>query len=200
MPFVTEAAWQVLKAQAKGEQKQPWSSIMVAEYPRAAEKALDAQAETDFGLLQALVTGIRNIRNEYKVAPGRWIAATIVAGPQTQLLAQQTRLLCRLARLEAANLTLAETVATKPLQVATLVVGTVEVFLPLADLVDLAAEQVRLQQELAAAQADVARREARLSNAEFITKAPGAVVQKERDQLVKAQATLARLQERLASL
>ena len=200
MPFVTETAWQVLKAQAKGEQKQPWPSIMVAEYPRAAEKLLDAQAETDFGLIQALVTGIRNIRNEYKVVPGRWIAATIVAGTQTQLLAQQTRLLCRLARLEAANLTLAETVAEKPLQVATLVVGTVEVFLPLADLVDLAAEQVRLQQELAAAQADVARREARLSNAEFITKAPGAVVQKERAQLANAQATLARLQERLTSL
>ncbi|HEU5089062.1 MAG TPA: hypothetical protein VFT99_16515, partial [Roseiflexaceae bacterium] len=76
----------------------------------------------------------------------------------------------------------------------------VEVFLPLAGLVDLDAERARLQKELEAAEADAARREGRLANAGFVDKAPPAVVQRERDGLVAVQTTIAKLRERLAQL
>ena len=79
-------------------------------------------------------------------------------------------------------------------------VGDVEVFLPLAGLIDLDAERARLGSELEQADADIARRAARLDNAGFVDKAPANVIQRERDGLAGAQATAERLRERLAQL
>lgn len=73
-------------------------------------------------------------------------------------------------------------------------------FPPLAGMIDLAAERARLQKELAQAEADVARRTARLNNESFTSKAPAHVIQREREGLEAAQAALARLRERLAEL
>jgi valyl-tRNA synthetase len=67
-------------------------------------------------------------------------------------------------------------------------------------MVDLEAERARLAKDLQEAETDVSRREARLSNANFVAKAPANVVQRERDGLAAAQAALERLRERLAAL
>jgi len=80
------------------------------------------------------------------------------------------------------------------------VVRDVEVFLPLAGMIDLEAERARLRKELAAAEADIARREGRLANAGFVQKAPEHVVQRERDGLAAVRATAERLREQLAQL
>ena len=211
MPFVTEEAWQYLTATT--DHRPPTtedgdlssvvsrpSSIMLAPYPQADERLLDDSAERDWALVQDIIVGIRNIRNEYKVEPARFIAATIAAGERVGLLEAQRALIARLARVADDQLMIAERLAVKPEQAAALVIRDVEIFLPLAGLVDLDAERERLQKELQTAEAEVDRRGAKLGNASFVERAPAAVVQRERDGLLAAQATVERLRERLAQL
>jgi valyl-tRNA synthetase len=214
MPFVTEEAWQYLTAGLRTEGRglsevesdtqssvlSPHHSIMIASYPTADEGALDDTAERDWALVQGIISGIRTIRNEYKVEPARWVAATVAAGSRTALLEEQRALLVRLARVADDQLTIAERLDAKPAQAAALVVGDVEVFLPLAGLIDLEAERARLGKELDQATADIARREARLGNAGFVDKAPANVVQRERDGLAAARVTAEKLRERLGQL
>jgi len=175
-------------------------SIMVAPYPAADETALDEAAERDWAIVQNIISGIRNVRNEYKVEPGRWVAATVAAGGRAAMLSEQRALIVRLARVADEQLAIVERLDAKPAQAAALVVGDVEVYLPLAGLIDLAAERARLGKELEQAEADIARREARLVNAGFVDKAPANVVQRERDGLAAARATAEKLRERLAQL
>ncbi len=196
MPFVTEEVWQYLSNNGQHTAER-LPSIMISPYPAANMSYLDEAAEADFNLLQELIVGARNVRNEYKVEPARWVAATVVAGTQAGMLQEQASLLSRLARIDAERLTIVETLPEKPQQAATVVLGTIELFLPLAGMVDLDAERERLTKELQDAESDVARREARLSNESFVNKAPEAVVQRERDGLAAAQASVERLRERL---
>jgi valyl-tRNA synthetase len=214
MPFVTEEAWQYLTAGPRTEGRglsgtesetqssvlSPQSSIMIAPFPTADSGALDEAAERSFGLLRELIGGIRNVRNEYKVEPARFVAATIAAGAQAWLLESERPLIARLARVADDQLAIAERLEVKPAQAAALVVGSVEVYLPLAGLIDMDAERARLAKELDAAQAEVARREARLGNAGFVDKAPPAVVQRERDGLEAAKVTAEKLRERIVQL
>jgi valyl-tRNA synthetase len=207
MPFVTEEAWQYLtqaatrKLREQGQEAKLFpESLMIAAYPRGDQRMLHDQSERDFALVRELIGGIRNVRNEYKVEPARWVAATIAGGPRTALLNEQRALLVRLARVADDQLMIVEQLASEPAHAATLVVGDVEVFLPLAGLIDLDAERARLGKELEQADADIARRAARLDNAGFVDKAPANVIQRERDGLAGAQATAERLRERLAQL
>ncbi|NJN68641.1 MAG: valine--tRNA ligase [Chloroflexaceae bacterium] len=201
MPYVTEAAWQFLTGDERPAASTPRApTVMYAPYPVADGSWLDAQAEADFLLLQELVTGVRNVRNEYRVEPARRVAAVVVAGPHTSMMQAEAPLLGRLARIDAERLTVVEHLPEKPDNAATLVVGTVEVFLPLAGMVDLEAERTRLGKELQAVEEEMVRREQRLAREDFVQKAPAHVVQKERDSLSAAQATAERLRERLAAL
>ncbi len=195
MPFVTEESWQYLVRDYRTDATPV--SIMIAPYPQPDPTRIDESVERDWALVQALITGIRNIRTEYKVEPARLIAATIVAGAQTALLESQRAIIARLARIAADQLTIAESLDQRPSHAATLVIGSVEAHLPLAGMIDLEAERARLLKELEAAQAEAARREARLSTPGFVDKAPAAVVQRERDGLAAVRETIARLQDRL---
>jgi len=219
MPFVTEEAWQYLTSsqfsglssqlaaetqnselKTQNSKLRTQNSLMVAPYPQADETLLDDAAERDWALVQGLITGVRNLRNEYKVEPARIIAATVAAGERVALLEAQRAMLARLARLDGEHLTIVERLETKPEAAAALVVQDVEVFLPLAGLVDLDAERARLTRELEAAEADIERRSGRLANESFVARAPEQVVQRERDGLVAVRATAERLRERLEQL
>src|SRR5262245_11041998 len=149
MPFVTEEAWQYLiRGQGPGiggqasasptpDPRSLIPSIMISAYPVAETGAFDEAAERDLALLQEVIVGIRNVRNEYKVEPARYIAATIMAGERTAMLATQRALIVRLARVVGDQLAFAERLAEEPQAAATLVIGDVEVVLPLAGLIDL---------------------------------------------------------------
>lgn len=196
MPFVTEEARQYLSASSSLE-----SSIMLAAYPQPGDAGqIDEKAERDFELLRELIIGIRAIRTDYKVEPARWIAATIVAGERSTMLEEQRAVLLRLARIADEQLSIVAQLENKPKGTAALVVNDIEAYLPLAGLIDMAAERARLLKELEAAEADVARREGRLANAGFVDKAPAAVVQRERDGLAAVRTTLEKLRVQLADL
>ena len=219
MPFVTEELWQYLTvdggtqtvdggAQTVDAIEPPSEpstvhrppSIMLAAYPIADAGARNEAAEADWSLVQELIVAIRNVRNEYKVEPSKLVAATVVAGERAGLINAQAALICRLGRVAADELTVVEQLAAKPQAAAAIVIGALEAYLPLAGLIDLAAERARLQKELEVAEADVARREGRLNNDGFVGKAPANVVQRERDGLAVARAGLEKLRERVGAL
>jgi valyl-tRNA synthetase len=172
---------------------------MLAPYPES-QPAPDERAEAEFALLRNIIVGVRNVRNEYKVEPARWVAATVVAGAQAELLRGQASLVSKLARVAPDQLLVAHELAERPAQAAALVFGDVEVLLPLAGLIDLDAERARLARELQAAEDEIRRREGKLGNESFVGRAPEAVVQRERDGLAAAQSTAARLRTQLAAL
>ncbi|MBN1954150.1 MAG: valine--tRNA ligase [Anaerolineae bacterium] len=193
MPFVTEALWQALPAAMRqGE------TLMMQRWPEPDPALLDDAAEAEMEQVIALIRAIRNLRAEYNVTPGKRIPARVVAGGALAMLSAQKPILCALAKLDPGRLVI-EAALPPPSQAATAVVGDVVGYLPLADLVDLAAECARLSQELADVAARIARSEELLAG-EFAHKAPPHVVQRERDKLDDLQATRQQLEEQLAKL
>jgi valyl-tRNA synthetase len=161
---------------------------------------MDEEAERGMGLVMELVRGIRNARAEFAVEAGRRIEALIVAGDQADLLRSQSAILCALARLDPARLVIEPALPGKPSQAVAVVAGPVECYLPLAGMVDLAAERQRLQREISETEAEAARAAGRLENAAYVSRAPAAVVEKDRARLEELSERASRLSERLASL
>ncbi len=198
MPFVSEEIWQHLRpysSEACGS-----DTIMLSAYPQSEAGLVGEGAERDMELIMELVRGIRNARAEFAVEAGRRIEAIIAAGDQADLLRSQSAVICALARLDPARLTIQPALTAKPGQAVAVVAGAVECYLPLAGLVDVAAERQRLQKEIGETEAEAARAAARLDNPAYVSKAPAAVVDKDRARLSDLNERLSRLQQRLGSL
>ncbi len=197
MHFVTEAIWQALPDSVRGGE-----ALIVARWPEPDTAILDdaafAESEARMELVMTLIRGIRNSRAEYDVTPGKRISALIAAGDAAQWLDEQRAMLCSLAKLDAEQLTIQPTIEA-PDQAATVVVGDLVCYLPLAGLVDLDAERERLGKNLAETESRIARSE-KLLGGQFAQKAPEQVVQRERDKLAELQTEQAKLKERLAAL
>ena len=202
MPYVTEIAWQ--KLTQNGSTGSPTAesrnALMLQSYPLADVGALDEAAERDWELVQNIIRGIRNVRNESGVEAAKWIEAMIAGGQSTAMLQSQHAIISRLGRVAADKLTIEPTIADRPTQATTLVIAPTEVILPLAGMIDLAAERERLTKELDKATQDIERRTAKLANENFVAKAKPDIVQKERDALAAQELAAATLRERLASL
>ncbi len=194
IPFVTEAAWQHLPHE--GEE-----ALIVSRWPHQNQNALDDEAETQMGLLMEIIRAIRNIRAEYNVEPGKKISAHIAAGDHYDLVARHEEIILTLARLDKAGFHLSATLETKPAQAVAEVIGSgIEIYLPLAGLIDLQAERERLHKEVAQLEKRLAAGKVKLSNPNFIEKAPVIVVEKERDLLADMEVQAAKIWERLKEL
>jgi len=193
MPFVTEAVWQALP-----DVLRDCETLMLTQWPTVSMDLIDQQAEDSMQLIVELIRGIRNRRSEYKVTPGRRVPAVISAGDAASLLADQRALLCNLAKIDPAGLTIQPALET-PDQAATVIVGEVTCYLPLAALVDLAAERTRLETALSDLEERIRRSESLLAGP-FAQKAPDHVVQRERDKLADLKTEQSTLESRLASL
>jgi valyl-tRNA synthetase len=210
IPFVTEETWGYLK-QAAGDASWP-EALIVAPWPAAGSRPAetaglrpaetaglrDEAAEAEMESLMAIVRAVRNARADYDVKPGHPIPALISAGEREGLVRAQAEVLCTLARLDPAQLTVGSHLEA-PAQALTLVAGNVTTYLPLSGLVDLAAEVQKLGKELAETEAQIERSLGLLSGP-FAQKAPAAVVQRERDKLGELQDRAASLRKRLADL
>ncbi|WP_225071502.1 valine--tRNA ligase [Desulfuromonas sp. CSMB_57] len=190
MPFVTEEIWQALPG------TRPVPSIMLAAYVDGDGAAVDGAAAARMEQIMEVIKGIRNIRGEMNVPPGKRIDAVLdcKTPAAVAVMAEGENYLRTLARL--ASLDCGVGVARPP-QAATQVAGEVEILLPLAGLIDLDEERKRLQKEIGKVEKDVALFSKKLSNEDFVAKAPPAVLEKDRAKLVEAQEKLAILQESL---
>ena len=202
-PFVTEALWTHLKSvsQEKGAWFAPktgWEeALIIARWPESqSPEGWEDQKIDDFHLIQELIRAIRNLRSEKKVAPGRRIAATFAAGDRLQVLQAQAKTLAALANIDPSQLTLAAAIKERPQDQIALIVSGIEVYFPLAGLVEVEAEKIRMQSELKEVQSQIERLEG-LLNSPFAQKAPPPVVEKERQKLAAFQDTAARLKEQI---
>ncbi|MFZ6029479.1 MAG: valine--tRNA ligase [Chloroflexota bacterium] len=207
-PFVTEELWGHLKRASQEHSSQllshngAWEeALIVARWPEPmADEGWEEEAIASFHLLQEVVRAIRNLRSEKNVKPSQKLACTFVASRESgtyQAMADSCRVIALLAGLEASRIALHEAPAAKPENHVSLVAGGIEIFLPLAELVDPAEERARLEKELAEAGGQIARLE-KLLNSDFANKAPAAVVQKEREKLAAYQETAAKIKAQIA--
>jgi len=206
-PFVTEELWQALKQAAQEAKLTPFDSkldweeaLIVAHWPEAGEpEGWEDETIQNFSLIQEVVRSIRNTRAEKAVPPSRKIGAVIVAGEKTAILETQKATLCSLANLEPAHLQILSAQEKKLENAVSVVVAGVEIFLPLADLVDPEQEKARMTKELADTNAQIDRLE-NLLGSDFGNKAPAAVVDKERGRLAAFKETAAKLEQQLAAM
>jgi valyl-tRNA synthetase len=187
MPFITEEIWQRLPH--KGE------SIMLAPYPKISKKDRNAAAERQMAAVMDLVTAVRNIRGEMRIAPAASLTATVRAGADAaDLFTANSALIESLARV---RLTV-DPSATRPRSSAMAVVGGAEVYVDLTGIVDLGAERQRIEKEIAKAAERVDFLKTKLAKPDFAERAPADIVARERERLVEQQALHAKLVASLA--
>jgi valyl-tRNA synthetase len=202
-PFVTEELWghlrrAVMENETLSYLTGDWPEVLIVAgwpEPRPRDGWEDSKL-ADFALIQDVVRSIRNLRAEKNMAPSKRLAATVAAGAKAGLLNEQSATLAALAGLDASQLTILSSLQKKPEQSAVLVVGAVEVYLPLAGMTDPADERARLEKELAEAQSHIDRLE-KLLGGDFANKAPAQVVQKEREKLAAYKETADKIKAQL---
>ncbi len=198
MPFITEEIWQRVAplADVSGD------TIMNQPFPMADESKIDAQAVQEMEWVKQFILGIRQIKGEMNIAPGKPVPVLLShASDNDRLWAERHRpYLDFLARTESIQV-LAE--CDEGPESATSLVGEMKLLIPLSGLIDRDAELGRLEKEIGKLRAEVERLEKKLSNPNFVDKAPEAVVQKEQGKLEDAKSALAKLKgqaERIKSL
>jgi valyl-tRNA synthetase len=188
MPFVTDELWTALTGQ---------DSLMMAAWPTFARD--DKAAEAEIASLMRLVTEIRRFRSDQGLRPGQRVPARLAGIEATPLAAHEAsiRSLLRLTDPTSADASADNGGFNVS---ASLAVEGVTVEIDLAGTVDVAAERARMEKDLAAARKEAAQMAAKLSNSGFTDQAPAAVVAKSRQRQADAEADIARLEARLASL
>ena len=201
-PFVTEELWghlhSALRNSSLNEICKDWpSALIVAKWPEPRPvEGWEEHKIADFELVQEIVRSIRNLRNEKNVPPSKRITARFSAGARTEALKEQAQVLAGLAGLDEAKLIIESQLNDKPEDSVSLVIGSVEIHIPFAGMVNLAEEKTRLEKELREAESHIDRLEKLLAG-DFTNKAPAALVQKERDKLAGYKETAEKIRAQL---
>ena len=201
-PFVTEELWGYLRKaildSSIAHLASDWpDALIMARWPEPHEpEDQEESLLTDFALIQDIIRSIRNLRAEKSVAPSKRIAAIFAAGEKTALLQSQKLIIASLSGLDESQLTIQDSLSNKPNDSIALVVGAVEIYIPLAGMIDLANEKSRLEKELKDTEVQIERLEKLLSS-DFANKAPASVVSKEREKLAAFKETAQKLRSQL---
>ena len=195
MPFITEEIWQRVAplAGVSGD------SISLQPFPQADASRQDPEAESDVAWIQTFILGLRRIRGEMDIAPGKPLPVLLQNGNDSDArrLSDYRLFLERLARLESITWLQPEDEAPES---AIALVGDMQLLLPMAGLIDKDAELKRLNKDLERARGDLERAQKKLANPSFVDKAPAAVVDKERARVGEFQAALERLEAQYAKI
>ncbi len=199
MPFVTEEVWQHLYSTSEPRKENwPAPALIVAPWPFANMLAIDDEAEQQFGLVQEVITRIRDASNQMGVEPARRVPVIMAVGGALEMFEQQTPLIEFLARTQKPLLQ--RVLEQKPQQAMSLLAGSAEIYLPLAGLLDIDKELERLDKEIAQAQQEIARLQSKLANQNFVMRAKAEVVEKEREKLAAQEERIGKLKARRAEL
>ncbi len=190
MPFITEEIWQQVKTLAGAE----GDTIMLQPYPEADASKVDEQATNDIEWLKNVIIGIRNIRGEMNISPGKMLPVYFNNGsPQDkQRLENNQQFLSKLAKLD--SVTWLNQGEEAPMS-ATALVGDMEILVPMAGLIDKDAELARLNKETEKLQKELMKVKGKLNNEKFVSKAPEEVVAKEKSRLEEMETTLSKLNQ-----
>jgi valyl-tRNA synthetase len=193
MPFVTEAVWQKLPRRDDDPE-----ALMIAAWPAARAEWQDDVAERRMAELQELIGSVRNLRAEYGIPPGTRIPLYVggAAEEVRATLEGSKRALHDLARIGDLEFRGADGAVGAT---AVLRSGT-EVFIPLADVIDLDRERTRLRDELERIRALHTATEGKLGNERFVSRAPADVVEREREKLLSYAEQREKLERKLQSL
>ncbi|TXH05064.1 MAG: valine--tRNA ligase [Nevskiaceae bacterium] len=194
MPFITEEVWQRIAPLAGVN----GPTIMLQRYPVAQPGKINEAAEADIEWLKGFILGLRQIRGEMDISPGKPLPLLLQnASPaDRERIARFESSIRFLARIESLRILVdGET----PPQCATALLGQMNLLVPMAGLIDKDAELARLGKAAAKLEGDMAKTEARVGNPNF-GKAPEAVQQQTRDLLAKQQQDLAALRAQMARI
>lgn len=200
MPFITETIWQSVKPLAMSAiESSKADSIMLQPYPQFDASLADDTAMADLEWLKAVITAIRNIRGEMNIAPSKPIAVLLrnLNSDEQRRLAQNQNFLMVMAKLS--NITVLESDEKAPAS-ATQLVGSMDLLIPMAGLIDKEAELSRIDKQLEKAQQELARVSGKLKNPGFVAKAPETVLAKERAKQAELEQAVVKLQAQQAEI
>ncbi len=195
IPYITEEIWQSVGKLAG----QTGDTLMLASYPVPDESKIDPQADARIAWLKKLIIGVRNIRGEMNISPAKPVPVLLRGGDQSDRdnLAQSQQLLSKLANIESIDWL--EDGQEAPMS-STALAGDLEILVPMAGLIDATAEIERLDREIARLETEMSKITGKLSNDNFVQRAPEQVVAKERDRLGEVESAIARLQHQVTEL
>jgi valyl-tRNA synthetase len=191
MPFITEELWEKTAATPRA------SLLVVAEWPKIAAPAGADAAAAEMHWVIDLIKGVRSVRAEMNVPAGAKVPLVLTGASETSAarLARHIEVIATLARLSAA-----QAASAIPKGSAQFVLGEAVVALPLGDVIDFAKERARLEKDLKKAEGEIARFDAKLSNEQFVAKAPEEVLAEQREKRAEAAALAARLTDAIGRL
>ena len=195
MPFITEEIWQALpKNREPGNGKR--ETIMYAPYPEYCEHLSFPEAADDMEKVMAVVSGIRNIRGEMEVPPGREIAVILSCGSQESLRLMKHSEGSIIGLVRISDLAIGQGIE-KPEDASIQVAGDVQIYVPLKGLVDVAAEEERLLKEIGKIEKEIEMFSKKLESPAFVDRAPVEIVAKERQKLAEVNSKKLVLEESL---
>jgi valyl-tRNA synthetase len=206
MPFVTEEIWQrlnsfsssrVLELALNNEPenprtREPDNSIMTQPWPHLQEQMVDKKLEERMNLIIAVVTAVRNMRQELEIPLDKEISA-IISSPAKETrdlslaLSPQIKKLAKLTSLEV------EQKYAPRRTSANVIVEDVHITIPLEGIIDIGKEKAKLESKLTKIESDVKAKEKTLGNKEFIRKAPPEIVEAEKTKLAQLKETFKRI-------
>ena len=189
MPFITETIWQALPHEGP--------SVMVSKWPEYDEKLHFAAEEAQMETLMDAVRAIRNRRSEMNVPPSKK-AKVLILTEKKDTFAAGEGFFPKLAY--ASGIELIDAVPGDAAKMASVVTGDAQLYMPMGDLIDFAAERARLEKEKAKVEDDIEFVMKKLNNPKFVDKAPEKVVAVEREKAEKLREHLAKLEESIAAL
>ena len=195
MPFVTEEIWQQVAKRADID----GDTIMLRPYPESTGDVQDADAIADIEWVKQFILGIRQIRGEMDISPGKPLPVILQgasAGDQRRATAY-AMLLRRVGRVESVTVLAA---GDDPPVAATALLGDMRLLVPMKGLIDVEAERARLLKQQDKVKAGLQRASGKLDNENFVNNAPAAVVTQERARVVEFKKTIAQLSEQLKKL
>ena len=191
MPFITEELW------ARTSETPRASLLILAEWPAAKQSGGAEAATAEMNWVIELIKGIRSVRAEMNVPAGAKIPMILTSAGETAKtrLERNMDVILSLARLTAAGIS-----DVLPKGSAQFVLEETVVGLPLGDVIDFAKERARLEKDLKKAQEEISRFDAKLSNEQFVSKAPEEVLAEQREKRAEAAALAARLTDAIKRL
>jgi valyl-tRNA synthetase len=200
MPFITEEIWQKLPEGVRsGKSGAPCASITITAFPKTDDRLINEEAEQDMQMVMDLILAVRNIRGVMNIPPSTQLGVIVKPenGDLGSHLEKNSDYVKTLARVKELRIGTAE---VKPKAAATGVIRGAEVYVPLEGVLDLAEERARLRKEIAKTSQDVELFAKKLSNKNFVEKAPRAVVEKDAARLEELKAMREKLEKSLKML